>query len=155
MLLFSFCTSPSRKPAADKNQMKITIEIVPEDLEKKWYTLVWEDTLGQHADYTRNRPFEMWCVIKSKQGDTLGYYKGMSTSFNFCNFQTTDSLITLYFRTGLTLDFNFDDKSQDEIKRIYDTYQPVAYKPVEVNIYHSLRKKTTLILESDFKIVKP
>ncbi len=104
MLLFlAFCACQFQGEV--KNQrMAISIKVYPEDFEKNFYAIEWEDTIGNYLGYNempkQDRPFEIWCFVTNNEGDTLGYYRGLSSPRQFCYFQSDDDSVNIEFQIG-------------------------------------------------------
>lgn len=140
-----------------KPTMKLTFEVVPEDFERNFFYVEWEDTLGMSEnnqdDRILNRRKEVWCVITDEKGNTVGDYKGLSTAQTFADFESKDTIVTLNFMIGLNL---FSEKFENEkmMKRGGQMIQyylknelPVRFKPIKINLKNGLRKKHKVELE--------
>jgi hypothetical protein len=139
--------------------MKLTYEIIPEDHDRNYYTVMWTDTLGLSEGYLPekypSRPKEIWCFVTNYENDTLGYYKGMSMPHNYCDFKSTDSLITLNFMTGLNiLPEQFEKDTTGASAYLKKNQTPKEFEPITVNINTDLRQKFTVELKEKTKDVR-
>lgn len=155
-----FVSCRQSQPCGDdvKREMSLTFELIPEDSDRGWYTVSWEDTLGLSEGYSNSdfieRPQEVWCVITNKKNDTLGYYRGVSTARTFAYFISMDTIVTLNFQTGINC---FSDKFADvddksdwwkQVKKYAKTNSlPIEYEPVDIDLRTDLRKKFDTVLK--------
>lgn len=135
-----------------KSTIQITYEIIPEDYEQNHFTVKWKDTLGLGEGYLPekffSRPKEIWCNVTNRENDTLGYYKGMSMPHDYCDFKTTDTLVTLNFMIGLNiLPEKFENDTTGATEYIKANQNPVEFKPIEVNMNTDLRQSFTIELK--------
>ena len=144
LLLFG-CGQTNKSFDKTKVKIKLVYEVIPEDYDRKLYSISWQDTLGKSEGYLPKkilrRPKEIWCFVTNKKMDTLGYYKGLSTAQTFAYFQTTDTIVILNFKAGLNI---FSDKfdNDKEGKKHWDTNKTSAeFEPIDFNIKTGLRKK--------------
>ncbi|MGV9011847.1 MAG: hypothetical protein ACOH13_04565 [Flavobacteriales bacterium] len=150
MLLITSCGQGNN--VQDKVKMSLTYEITPEDYDQNWYTVSWEDTLGQSEGYLAQdiggRPKEVWCFITNQAQDTLGYYRGLSTATSFASFIATDTTVTLNFMIGLSM---FPDKFQNDTTGASSYWQanhiPTSFEPIDVNIRTELREPIETVLK--------
>ena len=77
--------------------MKVVVNLIPEDNNKHLYVLEWIDTLGKFLNKPKSEyEKEINCCIRDSKG-VVGFYQGLSSSFTHCPFQTTDSLVEVFF----------------------------------------------------------
>jgi hypothetical protein len=150
-LLLLSCGQSTIKPDTTKKKMKLTYDVIPEDYDRHLYYVEWYDTLGKSEGYLPKkilrRPKEVWCTITNKNNDTLGYYHGLSMAQTFAYFQTTDTVVTFNFRTGLNM---FSDKLDDdkEGRKYWEANRiPIEFKPVNFNIKADLKRKFEIELK--------
>lgn len=151
------CRQKSNSTDNSKTKLKLTFEVIPEDYEKHFYSITWQDTLGLSEGYIDHkwfsRPKEIWCVIVNQQNDTLGYYTGLSTAQSFAYFESTDTLVTLNFMVGLNF---FSDKfgsgndmaAFENNARQYskENRLPISFEPIILNLKTDLQKKNDIEL---------
>ena len=152
------CQQKSKSIDISKSKIKLTFEVISEDLQSNWYYVEWKDTLGQSEGYKGHkwftRPKEIWCVITNHKNDTLGYYKGLSTAQTFAYFQPTDTLVILNFMIGLNffsekfgngkniIEFENNARQYSKENRL-----PIAFEPILLNLKTDLRKKYDIELK--------
>jgi hypothetical protein len=155
--LFS-CGQKNNSANNTKSKMRLTFELIPEDLDRSLYYIEWKDTLGQAEGYQRNnllkRPKEVWCIITNDSKDTLGCYKGLSTAQTFTGFQSKDTIVILNFMIGLNY---FTDKFETgqsivEYANAAQEYSiinklPIIFEPIKINLKSDLRKKYDIELK--------
>jgi hypothetical protein len=136
------CNVSDKKILSSKQQMRIKLEIIPEDYDSS-YSITWNDTVGSYANYNlHNRPFEIWCFLIDKK-DTVGSYKGISTPTNYTYFSTRDTSVIATFMIAAN---SFSDKLlYDELEK-YNEGIKTRFQPVTIDIKNNLRKKFELIL---------
>jgi len=139
--------------------MQLTYEIIPEDHDRNYFTVMWTDTLGLSEGYLPekypSRPKEIWCFVTNYENDTLGYYKGMSMPHRYCDFKSTDSIITLNFMIGLNiLPGQFENDTTGKAAYLKDNLTPKEFEPIRVNINTDLRQKFTVELKEKTKDVR-
>lgn len=142
------CTNTKK----ERIQIKFKYEIINEDIDKNLFYINWKDTLGLNEGYTPNsineKTKELWCYITNKQNDTLGYYKGLSTSQTGTFFQSKDSLIILNFKIGPTM---FPEKFKNDTTGMKAYFKknklPIELKPFEFNLKNNVNKEFEVTLE--------
>lgn len=146
------CSDEPQKLKVDR--MKMDIEIVPED-HNGGYLISWNDSLcsefGSDGDYLQKRPYELYCHIFSKEKDTLGYYRGLSSPRQFTYFQTkenTDSIIDLEFSIGINHFSEFlEEQSKDYIEKFNRlNKEQTLFKPIKLNLDTVIRKSIEIEL---------
>lgn len=77
--------------------MRIQLSLIPEDVSQHMYVMDWDDSsMPDDSTHKQFKPYELHCYIADSKG-LIGSYTGLSTSFTFCPFQSTDSVIELIF----------------------------------------------------------
>ncbi len=156
LLFFSGCRQTDH--SVEKVKTRVTFEVLPEDYERKSYTVQWKDTLGQKEGYVEGkwlrRPKEIWCIVTNSKKDTLDYYMGLSTAQDFLTFESSDTIITLNFMIGLNF---FSDKfgTGENMKefennaRQYskDNRLPIVFEPIVLSLKTDTRKKYDIELK--------
>ena len=133
----------------EENNKKATLKVVTEEVPEgdTSYYLTWKDTIGNSKNYSIfDRPTELWCLI-TNHGDTIGYYKGLSTPRALEYFSTNDSIVQVTFMVGPNV---FSQRMTRQLLEKYN--EVVVFDPVEINIKRNLRKKMEFVLTQ--KLVK-
>ena len=133
--------------------MKISFELIPENDSMGLYYVDWEDTLGKAEGYNSiDRPAELWCIIRNKKGDTVNYYRGLSTPQTFLAFQTKkDSILSLQFMTGVNIFSEvFQSGTEKERKEYFEQYNPpLVFKPITIDLAIDMRKTREVVLQPE------
>ncbi len=152
----SFSQQNSANISRKSDSLHICVNLILEDAVANYYILDWEDSLGiYHANNFVDKPYELHCYISDATG-LIASYRGLSTSFSFCNFSTKDSVIDVVFI--LAPDFNskkardMNSASDSAWLNTYVEYEKIriSVKRIE-NLKLSLYKRST---ESDVVVVK-
>lgn len=158
LLLLALPGCVEKTSTTQKSKLKLSFNVLPEDLEGDIYSIQWTDTLGQSEGYDSKRfikrPKEVWCVVTNEKKDTLGYYRGLSTAQDFVQFQSIDTVVILNFMIGLNF---FSDKfgdgdNMEAYEKAAQDYSrenrlPVVFKPVPINLRTGLEKQHHMVLE--------
>jgi hypothetical protein len=140
------CNDTSDNKPADKESLKIVVEVVPED--DSSYSISWKDTIGQSRGYKLNdRPSEIWCFVQDKN-DTVGYYRGLSTPADFTYFTTRDTLVTATFLIGPNI---FSEQRSSNENIVQET--AIEFNPVSINLKNEVRKSIELVLTERRKLL--
>jgi hypothetical protein len=140
------CNDTSDNKPADKEILKIVVEVVPED--DSSYCIRWKDTIGQSRGYKlSNRPSEIWCFVQDKN-DTVGYYRGLSTPTDFTCFTTRDTIVTATFMIGPNI---FSEQGNRSEKTVQET--AIEFNPVSINLKNGVRKPIELVLTERRKLL--
>ncbi len=146
------CVGCVKKTAvSQKDIMPVIIEVYPEDT-TGWFILEWNDTLGVANKHTLfSRPYELHCCVKNQMDDTLGIYRGLSTSQQFVYFKVNplkDDSITVDFKIAINPFSSFlADQSKGYLYQFFsDKSKLVHFHPVQLELATSLYNKRVLIL---------
>jgi hypothetical protein len=154
VVLLTACSCSGKSEPHNEDKMMLDIEIIPEFPDGA-YTLSWNDTLcasfSRDHRYLEKRPRELHCYILNSKGDTLGYYRGLSSPRQWTYFRTTDasdSVISLIFSIGVNQFSTFLSEQTDEyIDRFNQSIgNPTTFKTVMVNINSALHVKKKIEL---------
>lgn len=133
------CKNTSENKLANKESLKIVIEVVPEG--DSSFSISWKDTVGQSKGYKlRNRPSEIWCFVQAKD-DTVGYYRGLSTPADFTYFTTRDTIVTVTFMIGPNIFSEQRNNSENTLQRT-----AIEFNPIHLNLKNAVRKPIELVL---------
>jgi len=132
-----------------KDQIKIEIDFYPED--KEYSILEWKDTLGKHLNLEfYERPIELCCTVLNQKTDTIGYYRGLSSSpKNYLYFKHSDAIAFLHFKTEVNIFSEIFDgmKEKDFQNYILENKIGTEYQPIKIILKDNPRQnfKTQLI----------
>lgn len=150
ILIFGVLIGCADKPKKlNINQMKLEIEIVPEDF-NGGYSISWKDSLcaefiAPEWNFLQKRPYELNCYITNRNNDTLGYYGPQSFQQQFAYFSTIDkydSIVNLNFKIGINPFSTFlETKSEDYIEKFNKINEKqTLFEPVKLELSQKLLK---------------
>lgn len=148
------CNRTDKSRNLEKLEMKIAFEIIPE--EKDYYSISWKDTLGQKNCYELyNRPLEIWCVIEDSK-DTIGYYKGMSTSQHNQRLDTIQEIVELDSNNIIKFyDLRYKYFSYDTIINFKGINYNIITKRKEYSVSFKIYKDEKIIIDDSANICGP
>mgnify|MGYP006083374579 CR=1 FL=1 len=129
--------------------LALTINISLEDSKKKWYTISWISPLQDDSSGVLGRPSkELFCYVYDSQG-IVGQYHGLSTPMTYCDFQTTDTVVNVFFMIRPIMSYGDPNGIRPVFKGSWCDLS--EFKKVRLSVNNT--KNKAVILENNLNLV--
>jgi hypothetical protein len=144
----------------DVNPLEIEYSISYADVELDYYEISWSVPLIDSISKAEGQlPYlELHCFVRDSSG-MIGFYEGLSTPMQYCNFQTNDSIVEVFFRlrkipfsssNAGSVDGRISVKTKGPTEPSHRNFE---YESVRLNLNSPTNRKVTLLNDTNVVII--